>query len=103
MRIVGKILRVFPFRTAPVYVLSYYRKTQKKVKDLMIKLDMKNMNLITIASFLMFLAGVLFYIYWGIRFGVWADVGIYSVTVFFVLTGILGMVLTLYQPSDKEL
>ena len=78
-------------------------KSRKKVKDFMIKLDMKNMNMITIVSFLMFLAGALFYIYWGMRFGVWADVGIYSVTVFFVLTGILGMVLTLYQPSDKEL
>ena len=69
----------------------------------MIKLDMKNMNVFTIISFLMFLAGILFYIYWGMRFGVWADVGIYSVTVFFVLSGILGMVLTLYQQSDKQL
>jgi len=69
----------------------------------MIKLDMKNMNVFTIISFLLFLVGVLFYIYWGMRFGVWADVGIYSVTVFFVLSGILGMVLTLYQPSDKQL
>ena len=64
---------------------------------------MKNMNVFTIISFLMFLAGILFYIYWGMRFGVWADVGIYSVTVFFVLSGILGMVLTLYQQSDKQL
>jgi len=59
----------------------------------MIKIDIKKTNVFTILSFLMFIAGILFYIYWGIRFGVWADVGIYSVTVFFVVTGLLGMII----------
>ena len=66
----------------------------------MIKIDIKKANVFTILSFLMFIAGILFYIYWGIRFGVWADVGIYSVTVFFVVTGLLGMIITLYEPSN---
>ena len=66
----------------------------------MIKIDIKKTNVFTILSFLMFIAGILFYIYWGIRFGVWVDVGIYSVTVFFVCTGLLGMIITLYEPSN---
>ncbi|MCK5458797.1 MAG: hypothetical protein KAI20_02810 [Thermoplasmatales archaeon] len=63
---------------------------------------MGNMNIFTILSGLFLLAGIVFYIYWGIRFGVWADIGIYSVTIFFVLSGILGILLTLYEPTDEK-
>jgi hypothetical protein len=68
----------------------------------MLKLNMGNMNIFTILSGLFLLAGIVFYIYWGIRFGVWADIGIYSVTIFFVLSGILGILLTLYEPTDEQ-
>ena len=69
----------------------------------MIKINMKNLNVFTILSLMLLLLGIVFYIGWGLRFGVWFDVGIYSVTIFFVLCGILGTVLTLYEKSDKLL
>jgi len=68
----------------------------------MLKLNMNNMNIFTILSGLFLLAGVGFYLYWGIRFGVWADIGIYSITIFFVLSGILGIILTLYDTPSKQ-
>jgi hypothetical protein len=67
----------------------------------MIKLDLKKLNIFTIISLLLLLAGILFYVYWGIRFGVWYDVGIYSITIVFVLGGLLGTILTLMvTPQD---
>ena len=63
---------------------------------------MDNMNIFTILSALLFLAGVGFYIYWGLRFGVWADIGIYAITIVFVLAGLLGMLLTLYEKTDDQ-
>jgi hypothetical protein len=63
---------------------------------------MDNMNIFTILSGLFLLAGIGFYLYWGVRFGVWADIGIYSVTIFFVLSGILGILLTLYENPNKQ-
>ena len=66
----------------------------------MIKLDLKKLNIFTIISLLLLLAGILFYIYWGIRFGVWYDVGIYSITIVFVLGGLLGTVVTLMETSQ---
>ena len=66
----------------------------------MIKLDLKKRNIFTIISLLLLLAGILFYVYWGIRFGVWYDVGIYSITIVFVLGGLLGTVLTLMETSQ---
>ncbi len=69
----------------------------------MIKINMKNLNIFTILSLMLLLLGIVFYIGWGLRFGVWADVGIYSVTIFFVLCGILGTVLTLYEKSDTSM
>lgn len=69
----------------------------------MIKINMKNLNIFTVLSIFMFLLGIVFYIYWGIRFGVWTDVGIYSITIFFVLTGIIGTILTLYEKSEETI
>ena len=67
----------------------------------MIKLDLKKLNIFTIISLLLLLAGILFYVYWGIRFGVWIDIGIYSITIVFVLGGLLGTILTLMEtPQD---
>ena len=68
----------------------------------MLNIDMKNMNIFTILSGLLFLAGIGFYVFWGLRFGVWADIGIYSVTIVFILGGIFGMLLSLYQNPTEE-
>lgn len=72
------------------------------VGQMNLKFNLKNMNLFTILSVLLLLAGILFYLYWGIRFGVWYDIGIYSITSFFVLSGILGILVTLYEKPEKE-
>ena len=64
-----------------------------------IKIDLKNFNFYTILSLICLIAGILFWIAWGIRFGVWYDIGIYSITIVLVLGGLIGTVLSL---MDKE-
>jgi hypothetical protein len=74
---------------------------KNKVKY-MIKINIKNLNFFTILSIITLLAGIIFYIYWGIRFGVWTDIGIYSITIVFVLGGIFGILLTLYEQFESQ-
>jgi hypothetical protein len=69
----------------------------------MIKINLKNINIFTIISLLSLLAGIIFYIYWGSRYGVWYDIGIYSITIFLVLAGIIGIFLTLIETTDKKI
>jgi hypothetical protein len=68
----------------------------------MINIDMKNFNIFTIISILFLIAGIIFYIYWGSRYSVWSDIGIYSITIVFVLSGILGTLLSLYEKPEEE-
>jgi hypothetical protein len=56
---------------------------------------MKDINEWTILSLLAIIAGVIFYIYWGISYGVWVDIGIYSITIVLVFSGVCGMLLSL--------
>jgi len=42
-------------------------------------------------SLLFILMGIIIYIAWGITYGVWVDVGIYSITIFFLALGIIGV------------
>ena len=67
----------------------------------MIKINMKNLNIFTILSVIIFLIGIIFYVSWGIGYGVWADVGIYSITIFLVLGGLLGTIITLYEKPNE--
>lgn len=64
--------------------------------------DIKKYNFKTVLSLLLLIAGVLFYIYWGVTYGVWADIGIYSITIVFVLAGIFGMILSLLEDEGKK-
>jgi len=64
--------------------------------------DIKKYNFKTVLSLILLTAGVLFYIYWGITYGVWANIGIYSITIVFVLAGIFGMVLSLLEDEEKK-
>ena len=68
----------------------------------MIKLNFKNFNEYTILSILFLLGGFLHYIYWGIRYGIWYDIGIYSLTIVLVLPGIIGIVLSLMDEKETE-
>ena len=70
----------------------------------MIKINRKKFNIFTLISLLFLLAGVLFYISWVIRFpNAWADIGIYSFTIIFVLAGLLGILITLYESPDEDI
>jgi len=67
----------------------------------MIKLNIKNFNAYTILSILFLLGGLLHYIYWGTRYGVWYDIGIYSITIVLVLPGIIGIILSLMEEKKE--
>ena len=68
----------------------------------MLKINLKNFNFYTIISILFILAGLAFYIIWGTRFGVWYDIGIYSITIVFVLSGIIGFILSLQDKIEEN-
>jgi hypothetical protein len=69
----------------------------------MIKLNREKFNIFTLISLLFLIAGILFYISWVIRFpNAWADIGIYSITIVFVLGGLLGIILTLYDSPEEN-
>jgi membrane protein DedA with SNARE-associated domain len=68
----------------------------------MIKLNLKKFNIYTIISVLLLLAGLLHYIYWGIRYGVWYDIGIYSITIVLVIPGIIGIIFTLMEEEKED-
>jgi len=67
----------------------------------MINIDTKNFSIFTIISLLFLIAGIVFYIYWGSS-GVWSDIGIYSITIVFVLSGLLGTLLSLYEKPEES-
>ena len=67
------------------------------------KLSIRNFNVYTILSLIVLIAGLLFYLMWGLRYSVWADVGIYSITIVLVLSGILGTIISLsYEKTVEE-
>ena len=66
-----------------------------------IKFNIEKINWKTILSLLFLIAGIVFYIMWGITYNVWADIGIYSITIVFVLSGIVGTLLSFLEPTDE--
>jgi hypothetical protein len=66
------------------------------------EVSMKNINAYTIFALIVLIAGLLFYISWGLRYGVWADIGIYSITIVLVLGGLLGVILSLFIEKTEE-
>jgi hypothetical protein len=66
------------------------------------KPSLKNINVYTIAAFIVLIGGLLFYIAWGLRYDVWWDVGIYSITIVLVLGGLLGAILSLTFNKTEE-
>ena len=74
----------------------------KEIVNLKDLVDIKKFNFKTILSLLLLIAGILFYIYWGVTYGVWADIGIYSITIVFVLAGIFGMLLSLLEENGEK-
>ena len=74
----------------------------KKTVNLKDLTNIKNYNYKTILSLLSLIAGILFYIYWGVTYGVWADIGIYSITIVLVLGGLFGTLLSLLEDEEDE-
>jgi type VI protein secretion system component VasF len=46
--------------------------------------------------------GIVFYVWWGLSFGVWIDNGVYAVTITLVLFGLAGMWLIQPDPPVTE-
>ena len=66
------------------------------------ELNTKNINAYTIFALIVLIVGVLFYISWGLRYGVWVDIGIYSITIVLVLGGLLGTIFSLTMEKTEE-
>jgi len=66
------------------------------------KISLKNFSFFTIVGILMVIAGLLFWIYWGTRYGVWTDIGIYSITSVFIIAGILVIIISLLEKNEEE-
>lgn len=69
------------------------------IKDLL-NIKLKNYNIYTILSILFLLGGIIHYIYWGSRYGVWYDIGIYSITIVLVIPAIIGIFLSLMEKKE---
>jgi len=67
-----------------------------------ININIKNFNIYTIISTLFLLGGLIHYIYWGSRYGIWNDIGIYSLTIVFVIPGIIGILISLMEKEDEN-
>ena len=66
------------------------------------KPSLKNINAYTIATLIILIVGLLFYVSWGLRYNVWVDIGIYSITIILVLSGLLGAILSLTFDKTEE-
>jgi len=69
------------------------------IKDLF-NIKLKNYNIYTVLSIIFLLGGIIHYIYWGSRYGVWYDIGIYSITIVLVIPGIIGIFLSLMEKEE---
>ena len=65
-------------------------------------INIKNYNLYTILSLLFLITGLVFWIMWGLRYGIWYDIGIYSITIVFVLSGVIGCIISLIEKTEGE-
>ncbi|HVQ01187.1 MAG TPA: hypothetical protein VMT57_06700 [Candidatus Thermoplasmatota archaeon] len=66
------------------------------------ELHLKNFNVYSLLALLMLIGGIVFYIIWGIRYNVWADIGIYSITSVLVLAGLIGLIISLSMERTVE-
>lgn len=66
------------------------------------KLTLKNINAYTVVALIILIVGLLFYISWGLRYNIWWDVGIYSITIVFVLSGLIGTIVSLKLEKTEE-
>jgi hypothetical protein len=66
------------------------------------ELHLKNFNIYSIVALLTIIGGIVFYFIWGMRYNVWADIGIYSIVSVLVLGGLIGFILSLSLETKEE-
>jgi hypothetical protein len=66
------------------------------------QLSIRNFNMYSIISLIVLIAGIALYVTWGLTYNVWADIGIYSITIVLVLSGILGLIISLSLESEEK-
>lgn len=66
----------------------------------MIEIDIK-WDVKSILSAGVLVVGILFYLAWGATYGVWADIGVYSLTIILVAFGAAGLLLS-WTPEKEE-
>ena len=66
------------------------------------KINLKNFNVFTLISLLSLIGGIAFWICWGLRFGVWYDIGVYALSIVLIVPGIIGTTLSLMNKKEEE-
>jgi len=62
--------------------------------------DMEKMNWKKIVSILVLACGLLFYVGWSSVYNAWTDIGVYSVSIIFVVLGVLGFLISLSEEKQ---
>ena len=68
----------------------------------MIKINIKNADIYTVLSLLLLIAGIGFYLYWGVRYGFGMDIGVYALTSLLLLAGLFGLILSLLDKNEES-
>jgi len=77
-----------PLTWVQIPVLPLYSMINMKIKEI-------KWNAGLIISIIVAIAGLVYYIGWGMHYHVWTDIGIYSVTVFLMGIGIIGSLISI--------
>ncbi len=77
-----------------------------ETKQKWLNISLKNFSFFTVLSLLMLIAGIAFYIFWGLRYqdispDVWVDIGIYSITIVLVVPGVIGLIISLMEKTEE--
>ncbi len=60
------------------------------------------LNIRTGIWFFVAFLGILFYVVWGVAYGGWFDIGVYSITIVLVGFGLIGIVLYSFLEEEEE-
>jgi len=70
--------------------------------DVLKLINLRNFNEWTIISSIVMIAGLVFWIGWGVTYGVWMDIGVYAFSAFLFLGGFFGFLLSLAPKQEKN-
>ncbi|MEM2935012.1 MAG: hypothetical protein QXF32_01430 [Candidatus Thermoplasmatota archaeon] len=55
-----------------------------------------------ILCLLVIIAGIAFYLLWNLKYNAWTDIGIYSITIFFVGFGVFGLLYSAIKTGQEK-